>query len=56
VREALEPLIKEIESLTEKIHASDRKIEQIARTEYPETAMLQRVGPEPTPTADHQRR
>jgi transposase len=44
LREALEPLIKEVESLTEKIHASDRKIEQIARTEYPETALLQQVS------------
>jgi transposase len=44
LREALEPLIKEIESLTEKIHASDRKIEQMARAEYPETALLQQVS------------
>ncbi len=44
LREALEPLIKEIESLTEQIHASDRKIEQIARDEYPETALLRQVS------------
>ena len=28
----------------EKIKASDREIEQIARKEYPETALLQQVG------------
>lgn len=44
LREALEPLIREIESLTEKIHESDRKIEQIARAEYPETVLLQQVS------------
>ena len=36
-------MVKEIESLTEKIHESDVKIEQIARTEYPETMLLQQV-------------
>ncbi len=36
-------MVKEIESLTEKIHESDVKIEQIARTEYPETVLLKQV-------------
>jgi len=40
----LEPLLKEVESLTEKIKDSDREIEQIARKDYPETALLQQVG------------
>jgi transposase len=44
LRESLEPLLKEVESLTEKIHGSDEKIEQIARTEYPETKLLQQVS------------
>lgn len=33
----LKPLLEEVESLTEKIHACDEQIEQIARTKYPET-------------------
>ncbi|HYW42482.1 MAG TPA: IS110 family transposase [Bryobacteraceae bacterium] len=44
LREALEPLLQQVESLTEEIHESDRKIEQIARTEYPETTLLQQVS------------
>ena len=44
LRQLLEPLLKEVESLTEKIKASDREIEQIARKDYPETALLQQVG------------
>ena len=44
LRQVLEPLLKEVESLTEKIKDSDREIEQIARKEYPETALLQQVG------------
>ena len=44
VQGVLEPLLKEVESLTEKIKDSDRKIEQIAREDYPETAVLQQVG------------
>jgi len=44
LRQVLEPLLKEVESLTEKIKDSDREIEQIARKDYPETALLQRVG------------
>jgi transposase len=37
-------LLKEVESLTEKIKDSDREIEQIARKDYPETVLLQQVG------------
>lgn len=44
VQERLRPLLEEVESLTKKIHASDQKIEQIARMEYPETALLQQVS------------
>ena len=40
----LEPLLKEVESITEKIQESDREIEQIARKDYPETALLQQVS------------
>jgi transposase len=44
VQETLRPLLEEVESLTEKIHAADQKIEQIARTEYPETELLRQVS------------
>ena len=44
LRQVLEPLLKEVESLTEKIKDSDREIEQIARKDYPETALLEQVG------------
>ena len=44
LRHALEPLLKEVESLTEKIKDSDREIEQIARKDYPETALLEQVA------------
>src|SRR5215472_6418180 len=44
LRQVLEPLLKEVESLTEKIKDSDREIEQIARKDYPETALLQQVA------------
>ncbi len=41
--ETLEPLLEIVESLTEKIQESDATIEQIARSEYPETALLKQV-------------
>jgi transposase len=41
---ALEPLLREVESLTEKIKACDVEIEQIAREEYPETELLRQVS------------
>ena len=39
----LKPLLKEVESLTEKIKDSDREIEQGARKDFP-TALLEQVG------------
>ena len=44
LRQGLEPLLREIEALTKKIKESDVKIEQIARTEYPETKLLRQVS------------
>ncbi|HZZ16917.1 MAG TPA: IS110 family transposase [Candidatus Sulfotelmatobacter sp.] len=41
---ALRPLLEEVESLTEKIHGCDKKIERIARTKYPETELLRQVS------------
>jgi len=43
LRERLRPLLEQVESLTEKIKALDTTIEQIARTEYPETELLTQV-------------
>ncbi len=43
LRETLKPLLLEVESLTERIKECDTKIEQIARTEYPETKLLKQV-------------
>lgn len=43
LRDTLRPLLEQVEALTEKIKESDAKIEQIARTQYPETALLQQV-------------
>jgi transposase len=39
----LQPLLEQVESLTEKIQESDATIEQIARSEYPETELLKQV-------------
>jgi transposase len=44
LRETLRPLLAEVESLTGKIHELDKKIEQIARSKYPETKLLQQVS------------
>jgi transposase len=44
LQQALAPLLKEVESLTEKIKDSDRKVEQIARKDHPETELLQQVS------------
>src|SRR6267378_6947029 len=44
LQETLRPLLQEVESLTEKIKQCDVKIEQIARTEYPETCLLRQVS------------
>lgn len=43
VQQALKPLLQEVEALTEKIRGCDEWIEQIARTEYPETELLKQV-------------
>jgi hypothetical protein len=41
-REALKPLLQEVESLNERIQEYDRRIEKIAKEMYPETALLLR--------------
>jgi transposase len=43
MKETLRPLLEQVESLTEKIKEADKKLEQIARIECPETALLQQV-------------
>jgi transposase len=43
LRGVLKPLVDKIESLTEQIQECDRKLEQIAREEYPETELLTQV-------------
>jgi transposase len=40
----LEPLLKAVESVTERIQECDVKIAQIARSEYPETEVLRQVS------------
>jgi transposase len=44
LQQGLRPLLKEVESLTEKIKECDVQIEQIARNEYPETELLRQVS------------
>jgi transposase len=44
LRETLKPVLEQIESLTERIRQYDVKLEQIARTKYPETELLRQVG------------
>ncbi len=43
LRDALDPLLTEIESLNERIAEYDRRIEQIAKEVYPEVALLKQV-------------
>ncbi len=43
LRDALEPLLEEIESLNERITEYDRRIEQIAKEVHPEVALLKQV-------------
>src|SRR6202045_294406 len=43
LREVLEPLLKEIESLNERIHAHDVRMEKIAKEVYPEVSLLKQV-------------
>jgi transposase len=44
LREPLRPLLQEVESLTEKIQQLDQQVEQIARSDYPETRLLRQVS------------
>ena len=44
LRGVLQPVVKEVESLTEKIQHCDKEIEQIAREKYPETELLRQVS------------
>jgi len=44
MRQTLRPLIEQAKSLTEKILELDNTIEQIARTQYPETELLRQVS------------
>ena len=43
LRDVLDPLLAEIESLTERIAEYDRRIEQIAKEIYPQVAVLRQV-------------
>src|SRR6202171_236889 len=43
LRDALDPLLGEIESLSERIREYDRRIEQIAKEVHPEVALLKQV-------------
>src|SRR5215475_10106415 len=43
LREALEPLLLEVESLNERIKEYDRRIEKMAKQMHPETALLKQV-------------
>ena len=43
LREALEPLLREVESLNERIQEYDRRIATMAKEKYPETALLKQV-------------
>jgi transposase len=43
LREALEPLLREVESLNERIQEYDRRTEKMAKERYPETALLKQV-------------
>ena len=43
LREALEPLLEEVESLNARIKEYDRRLEQIAKEVYPEVALLKQI-------------
>jgi len=43
LREALKPLLREVESLTERIQEYDRRIAIMGKEKYPETALLKQV-------------
>ncbi len=44
LQQTLKPLLDTVEGLTKQIRAVDVKLEQIARTEYPETQLLKQVS------------
>jgi transposase len=44
MKERLRPLLEQVEALTDHIHKLDTVIEQIARTQYPETELLKQVN------------
>jgi transposase len=44
VQDGVRPLLEEVESMTKRIKQLDTKIEQIARTQYPETVLLRQVS------------
>lgn len=44
VKETLKPLLEQVEVLTAQIKALDARIEQIARTDYPDTELLRQVS------------
>ena len=44
LQDALEPLLNQVEALSVRIEKCDRQVEQIARTKYPETKLLQQVS------------
>jgi transposase len=44
MRETWRPLLEQVEELTKKIRELDTVLEQIARTQYPETELLQQVS------------
>jgi transposase len=44
MQETLRPLLEQVESLTEKIQELDTSLEQIARTQYPETQLLEQIS------------
>ncbi|MGB7726466.1 MAG: hypothetical protein WBL50_00440 [Candidatus Acidiferrum sp.] len=43
LREALEPMLREAESLNERIQEYDRRIEKMAKQTYPEWALLKQL-------------
>jgi transposase len=43
LRQALEPLLREVESLNERIQEYDRRIAKMTKERYPETALLKQV-------------
>lgn len=44
LKEGLRPLLEMVEAVTKQIHEMDLKVEELARKEYPETALLRQVS------------